>query len=132
MYQSISTKLSETIFAEKILDISSHSLSCVKYDKTNRATIFTKTDDIYFCTEIPERTIRKEIRKKTREVNHTIKEIKNTIAEDRKLHIGDQISCSQFQEIYEIYGKNYIQNMILLESYWGFRKQRQKALFIKR
>ena len=105
MYQSVSTKMSETIFAEKILDISSHSLSCIKYDKTDRATIFTKTDDIYFRAEIPEKTIRKEIRKRTREANNAIKEIKNTIAEDRKLHIGDKISYSQFQEIYEIYGK---------------------------
>ena len=132
MYQSISTKLSETIFAEKILDISSHSLSCVKYDKTNRATIFTKTDDIYFCTEIPERTIRKEIRKKTREANHTIKEIKNTIAEDRKLHIGDQISYSQFQEIYEIYGKKLYTEYDFARIILGISEAKAKSFIHKK
>lgn len=132
MYQSISTKLSETLFAEKILDISSHSLSCIKYDKTDKATIFTKTDDIYFRKEMPERAIRKEIRKKTREANNAIKEIKNTIAEDRKLHIGDQISYSQFQEIYEIYGKELYTEYDFAKTILGISEAKAKKFIHKK
>ena len=132
MYQSIFTKLSETLFAEKILDISSHSLSCIKYDKTVRATIFTRTDDIYFRKEIPEKAIRKEIRKKTRETNHAIKELKNTIAEDRKLHIGDKISYSQFQEIYEIYGKELYTEYDFAKNILGISEGKAKNLIHKK
>ena len=132
MYQSIFTKLSETLFAEKILDISSHSLSCIKYDKTDRATIFTSTDDIYFRKEIPEKAIRKEIRKKTREANHAIKEIKNTVAEDRKLHIGDKISYSQFQEIYEIYGKELYTEYDFAKTILGISEGKAKNLIHKK
>lgn len=132
MYQSISTKLSETLFAEKILDISSHSLACIKYDKTDRATIFTKTDDIYFCKEIPKKAIRKEIRRKTREANTAIKEIKNTIAEDRKLHIGDQISYSQFQEIYEIYGKELYTEYDFAKTILGISEAKAKKIIYKK
>ena len=132
MYQSIFTKLSETLFAEKILDISSHLLSCIKYDKTDRATIFTSTDDIYFRKEIPEKAIRKEIRKKTREANHAIKEIKNTVAEDRKLHIGDKISYSQFQEIYEIYGKELYTEYDFAKTILGISEGKAKNLIHKK
>lgn len=132
MYQSIFIKLSETLFAEKILDISSHSLSCIKYDKTDRATIFTSTDDIYFRKEIPEKAIRKEIRRKTREANHTIKEIKNTVAEDRKLHIGDKISYSQFQEIYEIYGKELYTEYDFAKTILGISEGKAKNLIHKK
>lgn len=132
MYQSIFTKLSETLFAEKILDISSHSLSCIKYDKTDRATIFTSTDDTYFRKEIPEKAIRKEIRRKTREANYAIKEIKNTVAEDRKLHIGDKISYSQFQEIYEIYGKELYTEYDFAKTILGISEGKAKNLIHKK
>lgn len=132
MYQSIFTKLSETLFAEKILDISSHLLSCIKSDKTDRTTIFTSTDDIYFRKEIPEKAIRKEIRKKTREASHAIKEIKNTVAEDRKLHIGDKISYSQFQEIYEIYGKELYTEYDFAKTILGISEGKAKNLIHKK
>ena len=132
MYQSIFTKLSETLFAEKILDISSHSLSCIKYDKTDRATIFTSTDDTYFRKEIPEKAIRKEIRRKTREANYAIKELKNTISEDRKLHIGDKISYSQFQEIYEIYGKELYTEYDFAKTILGISEGKAKNLIHKK
>lgn len=104
IYNSIPTKLSEVLFADKILDIANNKmLTNIKTNKPKRAKIFRKTDYIYFTKEISEETIIE----KSKEYSNIVKELENNIAQDRKLHIGDKISYTQFQEIYEIYGKNY-------------------------
>lgn len=104
LYNSITTKLSFILFAEKVLEVSSHSVSCIKYNSSKKATIFNKTNNIYFEDKsIPElqKVVKEQITSKT----NKIKELKDSIAQDRNLHIGDKITPSEFYEIYEIYGK---------------------------
>ena len=103
IYNSIPTKLSEVLFADKILDITYNALAKIKNNKLKRTKIFQKIDYIYFDKEISEKTIIE----KSKYYSNIVKQLKNNIAQDRKLHIGDKISYTQFQEIYEIYGEDY-------------------------
>ena len=103
IYNSIPTKLSEVLFADKILDITYNALAKIKNNKLKRTKIFQKIDYIYFDKEISEKTIIE----KSKYYSNIVKQLKNNIAQDRKLHIGDKISYTQFQEIYQIYGEDY-------------------------
>lgn len=102
------------MFAERVLDVTSHSVSCTKCNSSKNATIFNKTSEIYFqdkSIEELKESIREELL--IREVRNG--ELKYSIAQDRNLHIGDEITPDEFYEIYEIYGKKYF-------SYYDFAR----------
>lgn len=115
IYNSVPSKLSLVQFAEKILDVTSHSVSCIKCDASKNATVFNKTDSDYFETENFQETLRK-IEEPIITRKKKLQELKDTIAEDRNLHIGDSITPDEFYEMYEIYGKDNF-------SYYDFGRQ---------
>ncbi len=104
LYEAIPNRLSFVMFAERVLDVTSHSVASTKCNSKKNATIFNKTSDIYFqdrSIQELEESVEEEIR-----VNQNrISRLKDCIAQDRNLHIGDKITSDEFYEIYEIYGK---------------------------
>lgn len=107
IYNHIPTNLSLVLFAEKVLDVSPHSVACIKSNHSKNATIFNKTNNLYFTDKdfnylkaIASRQIEK--RKKLE------RQLKDAIAIDMNLHMKDKVTCEQFNELYDLYGKgNY-------------------------
>lgn len=131
LYNFIPTKLSLVIFAEKVLDISSHSVSCIKYNTTKNATMFNKTDDIFFENkEISE--LQKQIKESILINRNKIQELKEAIALDRNLHIGDSITALEFDEIYEIYGKKYFSDYDFARTILGISDGKARNLINKK
>lgn len=104
LYDAVPSKLPLVMFAESVLDVSSHSVSCIKCNHTKNATIFNKTSDIYFENKNPQE-LQKDIENQIVANRKRIQELKDSIALDRNLHIGDPITPVEFAEMYEIYGK---------------------------
>lgn len=48
LYNSLQTKLQLIMFAEKILDIPAHFVSCIKSNQSKNTIILSKTDSIFF------------------------------------------------------------------------------------
>lgn len=105
LYNSLQTKLPLIMFAEKILDIPAHFVSCIKSNQSKNTIILSKTDSIFFKREEISKLTRKVEEKISKDLSN-IREIKECISVDRNLHIGDKISVNEFEEIYEIYGKS--------------------------
>ena len=105
LYNSLQTKLPLIMFAEKILDIPAHFVSCIKSNQSKNTIILSKTDSIFFKREDISKLTRKVEEKISKNLSN-IREIKECISVDRNLHIGDKISVNEFEEIYEIYGKS--------------------------
>lgn len=104
LYDALPSKLPLVMFAENVLDVSSHSVSCIKCNATKNATIFNKTSDTYFENKDPQE-LKKDIETEIIANRNLIQELKDSIALDRNLHIGDSITTAEFTEMYEIYGK---------------------------
>ncbi len=106
IYNYTPTKMPLVMFVEKVLDVSSHSLSCTKCNNTKNATIFNKTNDEYFDNSLNPNELRKIV-KQVVERKKKISKLKDEIAEDRNLHIGDELERDKFFDIYNIYGKDF-------------------------
>lgn len=106
IYNSIPSKFQLVMFVEKVLDVSSHSLSCTKCNETKNATIFNKTDDEYFDNSIDDKELRKFVKQIIKR-KEGISDLKDEIAEDKNLHIGDEIGREAFFDLYKIYGKDF-------------------------
>ena len=106
IYNYIPSKFQLVMFAEKVLDVSSHSLSCTKCNETKNATIFNKTDDEYFDNSIDDKELKKIVNKVVKR-KKGISDLKDEIAEDRNLHIGDEVGREEFFDLYKIYGKDF-------------------------
>ena len=101
IYNYIPSKFQLVMFAEKVLDVSSHSLSCTKCNETKNATIFNKTDDEYFDNSIDDKEL-KQVVKQVVKRKKGISDLKDEIAEDRNLHIGDEVGREEFFDLYKI------------------------------
>lgn len=106
IYNFVPSRLSLVMFAEKVLDVSSHSLSCTKSNDTKTATIFNKTNDEYFNNSLENKELLKAMNATVRKKNK-IANLKDEIATDKNLHMGDEINKNQFLELYAIYGNDF-------------------------
>ncbi len=125
IYNSIPSKLNIITFSEKVLDILRDNLSRIKYDQTDRQKIFTKTDDIYF-SEKNEEEIEEYIKKSVTEKKKELSDLKDTIAMDMNLHMGDKIEKDKFLELYEIYGEDNFSQFDFAKEVLGLTESRQK------
>ena len=131
LYNNTETILPLVLFAEKILDISSHSLSTIKNNSSKKATIFNNTEENYFLEEpIPQ--LSKKIKKLQVEKNKKVQNLKDTIALDRNLHIGDSITSNEFIELYEIYGKNNYTNYEFARKILGLSEGKARSIINKK
>ena len=131
LYNNTETILPLILFAEKILDVSSHSLSTIKNNSSKKATIFNNTEKEYFSEEPLEQLIQK-IKKLQIEKTKKNQNLKDTIALDRNLHIGDSITSTEFSELYEIYGKNYYTNYEFAREILGLSEGKARNIINKK
>lgn len=106
IYNSTPSKFPLVMFVEKVLDVSSHSLSCTKCNDTKNATIFNKTADEYFDNSIDDKELIKVVKQVVKRKKE-ISDLKDEIAEDRNLHMGDEVRREEFFNLYKIYGKDF-------------------------
>ena len=79
LYNNTETILPLILFAEKILDVSSHSLSTIKNNSSKKATIFNNTEKEYFSEEPLEQLIQKikKLQIEKTKKNQNLKELFN-------------------------------------------------------
>ena len=131
LYNNTETILPLVLFAEKILDVSSHSLSTIKNNSSKKATIFNNTEKEYFSEEPLEQLIQK-IKKLQIDKTQKNQNLKDAIALDRNLHIGDSITSTEFSELYEIYGKNYYTNYEFAREILGLSEGKARNIINKK
>ncbi len=127
LYESIPNKLSFVLFAEKVLDVTSHSVSCAKCNSSKNVTIFNKTSDTYFQDKSIEE-LKESIEDEIRVAKTKTRELKDCISQDRNLHIGDEITPDEFYEIYEIYGKKYYSHYDFARNILGLSEGKARGL----
>ncbi len=127
IYNSIYTKLNIITFSEKVLEVLRDNLSRIKYDGTDRQKIFTKTDDIYF-SERNEAEIEEYIKKNVTEKVDALSNLKDTIAMDMNLHMGDKLKRDKFLELYQIYGEDNFSQFDFARDVLGMTESRAKKL----
>lgn len=127
IYNSIGTKLNIITFSEKVLEVLRDNLSRIKYDQTDRQKIFTKTDDIYF-SERSEAEIEEYIKKTVAEKTEMLSNLKDNIAMDMNLHMGDKLKRDKFLELYHIYGEDGFSQFDFARHVLGMTESRAKKL----
>lgn len=126
IYNSIPTKLSFVPFVEMVLDVAQQTISRTNLVRTRKATIFSKTNIDYFddskCDEALYSTIGK-----LEKIRKEIPELKDTIAQDRGIHMNDSLNKEEFLELYQIYGINFSE-MEFAENVLGIDSAKIKGL----
>lgn len=108
MYNSARSKLSFVDFAERVFDIAQQTVSRISLEDSRYAVIFSKTNSDYFDVEKRGEALENTI-KQIEERQNDERELKDTIAKDRNLHVNNSIDKKEFEELYEIYGAGYTQ-----------------------